>query len=403
MKIKHPLKLSDPFFVQNPHDVFAWMRAEAPVYKARLSLGKNAYLITRYDDVRDALHDKRLLKDPNNAPTKSGGSGNFWMPPSFRPLMHNMLNSDEPNHRRLRNLVHKAFTPRMIMKLVPRIEKIAHDLLDAAQQKSEVDLIRDYALPLPVTVIMEMIGIPEEDRYRFRGWTESIIVNPTILNMLRAVPAVSKLMRYTRKLADKRRVEPQDDLLTALVQAEDEGDRFTEDELLGMVFLLIVAGHETTVNLIANGTLALLTHPDQMNLLRSDLSLMETAVEEMLRFDGPLQMTEIYFAREEYQLHGVAIPQGVAVLPAIMSANRDEVAFENPNQLDITRKPNKHLAFGQGIHYCLGAPLARLEGKIAFCALLERSPNLRLAVEQSQLKYQPIMLLHRLEQLPVVM
>lgn len=403
MKVKHPIKLYDADFVQNPHDYFAWMRQEAPVYEARFTRWKKAMVITRYEDVAAALHDKRLLKDPSSVRTKSGGSGNMWLPPNFRPLMHNMINSDEPNHRRLRNLVHKAFTPRMIMKLAPRIEAIAHSLLDKALQKGEVDFIQDYALPLPVTVIMEMIGIPEADRDMFRGWTERIVVNPTPLNMMRAVPAVSRLIKYTRQLAAKRRADPQDDLLTALVQAEDEGDRFTEDEMLGMVFLLIVAGHETTVNLIANGTLALLTHPDQLALLRSDLSLMETAVEEMLRFDGPLQMTELYFAREDYQLHGVTIPQGIAVLPAILSANRDEAAFENPNQLDVTRKPNKHLAFGQSIHYCLGAPLARLEGKIAFCALLERSPNLRLAVDKADLRYQPIMLLHRLEKLPVML
>ncbi|MEM7113012.1 MAG: cytochrome P450 [Chloroflexota bacterium] len=399
---ERPLKLSDRHFVQDPHSHFAWMRQNAPVYEAQLSLFKKAFLITRYEDVLAALHDtNQLVKDPNNAKTKSGGSGNFWLPPNFRPLMHNMLNSDAPNHRRLRNLVHKAFTPRMIMQLAPRIEAIAHDLLDKASRKHEIDLIQDFALPLPVTVIADMIGIPKEDHERFRGWTENIVVNPTPLNMLKAIPAVSKMVKYTRQLADKRRVDPQDDLMTALVQAEDEGERFTEDELLGMVFLLVVAGHETTVNLIANGTLALLTHPDQLNLLRSDWSLMETAVEEMLRFDGPLQTTELYFAREEYELHGVTIPQGVAVLPAILSANRDESVFENPNHLDITRKPNKHLAFGQGIHYCLGAPLARLEGKIAFCALLERHPNLRLAVDKDALTYEPIMLLHRLRNLPV--
>lgn len=401
MNIKHPINLSSAEFANNTHATFRWMRANAPLYEARMTRWKRAYLLTRYDDVSEALLDPRLAKDPNNARTKSGRSGNIWMPKTFRPLMHSMLNTDEPDHRRLRNLVHKAFTPRMIRRLIPRIEAITHDLLDKAQHKPEIDLIRDFALPLPVTVIAEMIGIPEQDRARFFGWTQAIVVNPTPLNMARAVPAVTKILKYFRKLAAERRAYPQDDLLTALAQAEDGGDRLSEDELLGTLFLLLVAGHETTVNLIANGTLALLTHPEQLELLRGDFGLMETAVEELLRYDGPLQTTEIYFTREPITYHGVEVPQGSILLPSILSANRDETIFENADRLDITRTPNKHLAFGQGIHYCLGAPLARLEGKIAFCALLERFPNLRLSVPATDLRYKNIMLLHRLNNLPV--
>ncbi|MCA9967755.1 MAG: cytochrome P450, partial [Anaerolineales bacterium] len=261
MNLNHPLNMSSPDFAQNVHSYFAWMRAEAPVYEARVTRWKKVYVLTRYNDVDAAMRDPRLAKNPNNARTKSGRSGNIWMPKTFRPLMHNMLNSDEPEHRRLRNLVHKAFTPRMIMQLAPRIEAIANGLLDAALQKPDVELIRDFALPLPITVIAEMIGIPQADREQFRLWTQRILVNPTPFNLARAVPAVSKMLTYFRKLAAERRVMPQDDLLTALAQAEEAGDRLTEDELLGMLFLLLVAGHETTVNLIANGTLALLTHP----------------------------------------------------------------------------------------------------------------------------------------------
>lgn len=403
MNLNHPLNMSSPDFAQNVHSYFAWMRAEAPVYEARVTRWKKVYVLTRYNDVDAAMRDPRLAKNPNNARTKSGRSGNIWMPKTFRPLMHNMLNSDEPEHRRLRNLVHKAFTPRMIMQLAPRIEAIANRLLDAALQKPDVELIRDFALPLPITVIAEMIGIPQADREQFRLWTQRILVNPTPFNLARAVPAVSKMLTYFRKLAAERRVMPQDDLLTALAQAEEAGDRLTEDELLGMLFLLLVAGHETTVNLIANGTLALLTHPDQLALLRERPFLMETAVEELLRFDGPLETSEMYFAREPYTLHGVDIPQGAIVLPAILSANRDETIFANADKVDITRQPNKHLAFGQGIHYCLGAPLARLEGKIAFCTLLERSPNLRLTVDPASLTYHNMMVVHRLNALPVAL
>lgn len=401
--IKHPLNISSPEFCQNVHQHFAWMRQEAPVYEAKLTRWKRVYLITRYEDVEATFKDPHLTKDPNNAKSKKGQSGEIWMPKAFQPLMHNMLNSDEPDHRRLRNLVHKAFTPRMIINLAPRIEVIANDLLDKAERKSEVEFIRDYALPLPVTVIAEMIGIPAEDRAQFRAWAHQIIVNPTPLNMIRALPAIWRFLKYIRQLADKRRVDPQDDLLTRLVEAEDEGDKFTEDELLGMVFLLLVAGHETTVSLIANGTLALLSNPDQFNLLRSQPHLIESAVEELLRYDGPLQTAEMSYARETFNLHGVTIPQGSIVLAAILSANRDETVFENANDLDIARTPNKHLAFGKGIHYCLGAPLARLEGKIAFCTLLQRYPNLRLRIPPEEIRFQSMMMLHRLEILPVAL
>ncbi len=400
---KRPIDIAGTDFAQNVHGYFAWMREEAPVYKAHLTCWKDVYLITRYDDVLAALKDPRLVKNPKNAKPDSRRNGIFWMPKAFQPLMNNMLNSDEPDHRRLRNLVHKAFTPRRITELAPRIESIANQLLENAQRKVEVDLVRDYALPLPVTVIAEMIGIPPEDRYRFRTWTQRIIVNPTPINMMRALPAMLAFLKYIRKLAEKRRADPQDDLLTALVQVEDEGDRFTEDELLGMVFLLLVAGHETTVGLISNGTLALLRNPEQLAKLQADWGLIDSAVEELLRYDGPLQTTEMSFAREAFMLHGVEIPQGATVLPAILSANRDERVFKQADQLDITRTPNRHLAFGHGIHYCLGAPLARLEGKIAFRTLFERCPNLRLAVAPEELHCQGMMLIHRMQNLPVVL
>lgn len=399
--MEHPINLCSHEFNQNTHQYFAWMRQEAPVYKARMSRRKSAYIITRYDDVVSLIMDERIAKDPNNAKGNGGGNGMIWMPKAMDPLIHNMLNSDEPDHRRLRNLVHKAFTPRMIVALAPRIEAIANELVDEMLQKEDVELIRDFALPLPVRVITEMLGIPVEEREEFRSFAARFLVTPTPLNMVKAIPAVLGFFKYTRKLAEKRRVDPQDDLLTALVQAEEDGDRFTEEELLGMVFLLLVAGHETTVNLIANGTLALLQNPDQLALLQGDLGLMDTAIEEFVRYDGPLITTEGSFAKEPITLHGVTMPQGALILPAILSANRDETVFENADQLDVTRNPNKHVAFGKGIHYCLGAPLARLEGKIAFSTLLTRCPNLRLAVGREQLRYRDLLIIHRLDAVPV--
>ncbi len=394
--------LSSWEFGQHAHCFFAQMRRETPVCKARLNRWQEAYLITRYEDVLAAFKDPRLAKDPNHARNAKGRSSMPWMPSSFRPLLHNMLNMDDPDHRRLRNLVHKAFTPRMIANLAPRIEAIAHQLLDEAAKKSEVELVQDFALPLPVTVIAEMIGVPPEDRARFRRWSAAIVVDPTPWNMIRAVPAVRNFLRYMRGLVEERRRVPQDDLLTALVQANEAGDHFTEDELLGMVFLLLTAGHETTVSLIANGTYTLLRHPEQLAQLRQEPELMENAVEELLRYESPLQTSEISFAREPMCLHGVEIPQGAMVLPAILSANRDESAFPDAERLDLARSPNKHLAFGQGIHYCLGAPLARLEGQIAFRVLLERAPTLRLAVPPSQVEFQSLMILRRVTTLPVL-
>lgn len=390
-------------FVQQSHALFARLRQEAPVTPAKLTRWQNVYLINRYEDVVAAIKDERLVKNPKAVSAKGNGQGMPWMPKAFEPLMHNMLNMDDPDHRRLRNLVHKAFTPRMIMGLAGRIETIANELLDKALAQGRVDLIQAFALPLPVTVIAEMIGIPDEDRAQFRRWTERIVVSPTPLNMVGAIPAVWQFMRYVRQLAEQRRTDPRDDLLSALIQAEDEGEQFTEDELLGMVFLLLVAGHETTVNLIGNGTFALLNNPDQLDLLRNNPDLAESAVEELLRYDSPVLTTELSFAREEMTLHGVTIPKGATVLPVLLSANRDESVFEQPDQLDLTRSPNRHLAFGQGIHYCLGSPLARLEGKIAFNTLRARAPQLHLAVAADRIEYQNIMILHGLKTLPVVL
>ncbi|MCB0185769.1 MAG: cytochrome P450, partial [Caldilineaceae bacterium] len=253
-----PVKMYRDDFVQNTHAHFAHLRQEQPVAKAKMTRWQTVYLINRYADAVAALKDERIVKNPKAVSASGGGNGMPWMPKAYRPLLHNMLNMDDPDHRRLRNLVHKAFTPRMIMGLVERIEAIANELLDRAIAQERVDLIKAFAMPLPVTVIAEMIGIPPADRMYFRRLTERIIVSPTPLNMVGAIPAVWQFLRYIRGLADQRRADPQDDLLTALIQAEDAGDQLTEDELLGMVFLLLVAGHETTVNLIGNGTLALL-------------------------------------------------------------------------------------------------------------------------------------------------
>ncbi|HSH01660.1 MAG TPA: cytochrome P450 [Anaerolineae bacterium] len=402
MNVKPKMSISDVDFVNNVHPYLAWMRENAPVYEATFTRGKSVYLVTRYDDVMGLLKGDELMKNPQTARGKDGKKAMAWVPGMVEALMNNMLNTDEPDHRRLRNLVHKGFTPRRIQELEGQIEGIAASLLDKAVAKGEFDLIQDFALPLPLTVIMEMIGIPEADRDKFARYASSIVALPTTWNMIKMLPNLWLFFRYTRQLAAKRRAEPRDDLLTALALAEAEGDKLTENELLSTIFLLLVAGHETTVNLIANGMLALVDHPEQWARLRAEPELVPSAIEEFLRYDGPLVTTEMAFARHDFQLHGVDIPQGAMVLPAIMAANRDETVFAEPNQLDIGRTPNKHLAFGQGIHYCLGAPLARLEGVKAFEMLLARAPNLRLGVPRERLVYEQMPILHRLQSLPVV-
>ncbi len=264
------------------------------------------------------------------------------------------------------------------------------------------DLIRDYALPLPATIIAELLGVPVQDRHAFHRGTDAIVsAAASSWAMFRAIPSAWLLIRYIRKLIKKRRADPRDDLISALAQSEEGGDRLSEDELFAMVFLLLAAGHETTVNLIGNGTLALLEHPDQMEKLRSNPALIKSAVEELLRYTSPVEIATERYAREDVSLAGSTIPRGEMVYAVIASANRDERQFAEPDALEIAREPNKHLAFGLGPHFCLGAPLARLEGQIAIATLLRRIPDLRLAVAPNELRWRRGLLLRGLESLPV--
>jgi cytochrome P450 PksS len=247
-----------------------------------------------------------------------------------------------------------------------------------------------------------MLGVPREDRHAFHGWSNAVVsAGSSTWGLLKAVPNAGALIRYLRRIIKKRRADPQDDLVSALARAEEAGDTLSEDELLAMVFLLLVAGHETTVNLIGNGTLALLEHPDQREKLRNAPQLIKPALEELLRFASPVETATERYAREDVTIAGVTIPRGEMVFAVIASANRDDRQFANPDALDITREPNKHLAFGLGPHFCLGAPLARLEGEIAISTLLRRAPDLRLAVPPERLRWRRGLLLRGLEALPV--
>jgi cytochrome P450 PksS len=283
-----------------------------------------------------------------------------------------------------------------------RVQALADELLERVARRGEMDLINDYALPLPMTIITEILGVPTRDRHKFHKWSKAVVSLSSPNATVRVIPSVWMFIRYLRRFFKVRRRDPQDDLASALIQAEEAGDKLSEDELLAMVFLLLIAGHETTVNLIGSGTLALLENPDQMEKLRREPSLIKSAVEELLRYTAPVFMSTERYAREEVTIHGVTIPRGEMTLGVIGSANRDETVFENPARLDITREPNKHLSFGQGIHFCLGAPLARMEAQIAVNTLLSRMPDLRLKSSPDSLRWRPSMILRGLDALPVL-
>ena len=394
--------MRSPQFRANPFPFYAQLRAAAPVYQVHLSRRESIWLVTRYSDVLALLKDERFVKDRLQAMTPEQQAKQPWMPSMLKPLTRSMLTLDEPDHSRLRGLVHKAFTPRLIEELRNRVQSLCDELLDAAQRRGHMELIGDYALPLPITIIAEMLGVPTRDRAKFHQWSRALIlVFSGSSQMLQGLPQIWLFMRYLRQFFKQRRAQPGDDLTTALIRAEESGDRLSEDELLAMVMLLLIAGYETTVNLIGSGTLALLQHPAQKQQLRDDPALIKTAIEELLRYTSPVDCATERFAREDVVFNGVRIARGEQVRAVLGSANRDEEQFVNPDTLDITRDPNRHLAFGQGIHYCLGAPLARLEGQIAINTLLRRMPNLRLAVAPEQLRWRRGLSLRGLEQLPV--
>ncbi len=396
------VNIASPAFKANAHSFYSRLRTEAPVCRVPLPGKQLAWLVTRYDDVAAVLKDVRFIKEKRKALSADQVARQPWVPKAFKPLERNMLDVDPPDHTRLRGLVHKAFTPRLVENLRGRIHSLTDELLNAVEHTGRIDLIRDYALPLPTTIIAEMLGVPVQDRHRFHRWSSLILAaTPSPWGMIRAIPSVMSFLRYLRELVKSRRDHPRDDLSSALVEAREAGDQLSEDELLSMIFLLLIAGHETTVNLIGNGILALLKHPESMAQLRDNPALIQSAVEELLRYDGPIATATERFTSEDVSIAGVTIPRGELVFAVIASANRDDRQFVNPDKLDLTREPNRHLAFGQGIHYCLGAPLARLEGQIAINKLLDRLPDLRLGVSRDRLRWRPGLVLQGLKALPL--
>lgn len=393
-------KLWDTSMRRNPQAIYAQMREHDPVYPATGPVSGNRFwFFTRYHDVQAVLKDPRFGKDPRNLPTEVGKRFIAAEPdPIFEAINRHMLNLDPPDHTRLRALVHKAFTPKVIEDMRPRIAQIARDLLDEMAGSNETDLIEAYAFPLPITVIAELLGIPAADRDKFRKWTKTLLEGNSEAD---SRESAMEFGMYMNALADERHANPRSDILSNLVHAEEQGDRLDRMELLSMLFLLLVAGHETTVNLIGNGMLALLTHPDQHLKLRDNPTLIGSAVEEILRYNGPVETPTIRFAMEDIAWDGHWIKAGDMLMPSLLGANRDPAVFPDPDRFDITRTPNPHVAFGFGIHYCLGAPLARMEGTIAINALLARYPNLRLNADPDTLEWTDQLLIHGLRGLPV--
>lgn len=362
----------------NSHPFIPAPPVQAPVQQNGL------FVATRYNDVLMVLKDPRFSNESRKVTGQNNWSHAWWVPSIFRALFNSMIMIDDPDHARLKNIVLQAFTPRMIQNMESMIERKTHELLDKMAKQKAPDLMRDFALPLPIDVIAELMGIPQANRPEFAnlaGKLLEIVAARSIWETLPLIPAALTLNNFFKKLIHIRQQDPQDDLITALVKAEAEGEKLSEEELIAMLFLLLLAGHETTVNLIGNTTLALLQNPEQLSRLKANMSLIESTIEESLRFASPIQVVATRFALEDINLNGCLIPKGGGVSPWVASANRDETVFENPHEFNIERSPNKHLGFGMGIHYCLGAPLSRLEGKVALPALFERFPDLRIAGE----------------------
>ena len=393
----------DPALVADPIGAFGRIREAGPVLEGKAPDGSRAWYVTRQEEVRLVLGDPRFVNNAASVPGQVVDSVRDHMieqlgiPREYvRYITGSILDTDGEDHTRLRKLVSRAFTVRRVHELRPRVEEITAQLLDGLAEP--VDLVAQLNYPLPITVICELVGVPEADRPAWREWGAAL----TSMNPETVPGAVHDMVAHVQDLIARRRAEPADDLLTALVEARDGGDRLSEDELVTMVFTLVMAGHETTAHLIGNGVITLVQHPDQLALLRADPSLWPGAVHEIMRWCSPVQFTRLRYAVEDVELAGVLIRRGEAVEALLTSANHDPREYDDPDRFDVTRRPagrgEGHVGFGHGIHYCLGAALARQEGEVALHALFERFPDLRLAAEPEWL---PVPGIRRLARIPV--
>ncbi|GGV52628.1 cytochrome P450 hydroxylase [Streptomyces longisporoflavus] len=393
-------------FATDPYPAYAWLREHAPVRKTRLPSGVEAWLVTRYGDAKQALADPRLSKNPAHHGQPAHAKSKTGIPGERSAnLMTHLLNIDPPDHTRLRRLVSKAFTPRRVAEFAPRVQELTDRLIDQFAEKGQADLIHDFAFPLPIYAICDLLGVPREDQDDFRDWAGMMIRHGGGPRG-GVARSVKKMRGYLAELIHRKRLEPGDDLISGLIRASDHGEHLTENEAAAMAFILLFAGFETTVNLIGNGTYALLTHPEQRERLQDslksgDTGLLETGIEELLRFDGPVELATWRYATEPLTVGGEDIAAGDPVLVVLAAADRDPERFRYPDTLDLSRRDNQHLGYGHGIHYCLGAPLARLEGQTALATLLRRLPDLRLAAEPGDLRWRGGLIMRGLRTLPV--
>ena len=397
MKRKPPSPFAASCYRENPYLLYEQLRRETPVYKTVLPNDTEVWVVSRYENVLAGLKDGRLVKDIRNARGKS-----FWEMLGVGAIRgKNMLRTDPPAHARLRSLANEAFKPKYVRELRPRIEQLAHHLVDKVQASGRMEFISDYAFPLPITVISEMLGVPEKDHDKLRQWSGNLINSGALSSERpRLTSDLAQMVQYVRKVVADHRKHPKHDVVTQLIEAEDKGDRLSDTEIVSTVVLLLVAGHETTVNLLGNGMLALLLNPQQLQKVRQDRTLLKPAIEELLRYVNPVQMVNRY-AAEKLEIAGQEIPRGAHLILVLGAANHDPTYVPNPQELNLLRGDTRHVAFGQGIHYCLGAPLARLEGEIAFATLFDRLPNMRLAIPPEKIEWRPAIELRGPATLPV--
>ncbi|MEU1078425.1 MULTISPECIES: cytochrome P450 [unclassified Streptomyces] len=393
-------------FATDPYPAYGWLREHAPVHRTTLPSGVEAWLVTRYADARQALADQRLSKNPAHHDEPAHARGRTGIPGERKAeLMTHLLNIDPPDHTRLRRLVAKAFTPRTVAEFAPRVQELTDTLIDRFAAGGEADLIHEFAFPLPIYAICDLLGVPREDQDDFRDWAGMMIRHGKGPRG-GVARSVKKMRGYLLELIHRKRENPGEDLISGLIRASDHGEHLTENEAAAMAFILLFAGFETTVNLIGNGMYALLRDPGQRERLQRSLAagesdLLDTGIEELLRYDGPVEMATWRFATRPLSIGGQDIAAGDPVLVVLAAADRDPDRFPDPDTLDLGRRDNQHLGYGHGIHYCLGAPLARLEARTALATLLRRLPDLRLAADPADLRWRGGLIMRGLRTLPV--
>ncbi|MZE80476.1 cytochrome P450 family protein [Streptomyces xinghaiensis] len=412
-----PPELFTKEFADDPYPAYAWLREHSPVHRTTLPSGVEAWLVTRYADARQALADGRLSKNPAHHSGPAHAKGKTGIPGERgADLMTHLLNIDPPDHTRLRRLVSKAFTPRRVAAFEPRVRELTDRLIDGFAARGEADLIHEFAFPLPIYAICDLLGVPREDQDDFRDWA-GMMMRHSGPGGDRAPRggvgrSVRKMRDYLAELIHRKRAalgpvaRPGEDLISGLIRASDHGEHLTEGEAAAMAFILLFAGFETTVNLIGNGMYTLLRQPGprerlQRSLAAGETELLATGVEELLRYDGPVELATWRYASEPAVIGGQRIAAGDPVLVVLAAADRDPARFTDPDALDLSRTDNPHLGYGHGIHYCLGAPLARLEARTALAALLRRLPDLRLAADPAELRWRGGLIMRGLRTLPV--